>query len=749
MFNLKSSPAAALLPLVLLAPLARAEDAVLPNVTVSGQRAAMAEDYPATVVSVDQQQMQQTVNAVDVEDAAKYMPGIFVRKRNFGDTQPVLATRDWGVNSSARTLVYVDDIPISALIANNNTIGAPRWGVVSPEEIERIDMLYGPYSAEYSGNAMGGVMRIVTRQPQRTEFTFDQTEALQSFNLYDTDNHYLTSQTSATAGGRSGGLSWFLGGSFQNSFSQPLAFVTAAAVPAGTTGAIAAANKLGQPADVLGAGGLLHTREANLLLRLGYDLTPVWRLTWLADFWRNAADSGVSTYLAGTDGAATFGHAAGFASNRYQLLENHLMNGVSIKSDSRGEWDCEAVVSYYDFLQDRQLSPAGVVGTGTGYTPNGRLADYGGTQWGTVDLKGIWRPLGFGGPQELSFGAHVDRYMLNNPTWNTAGWADLTGAHDGLYSSGRGRTATQALWLTDQWNITPAWQATVGARLEHWRADEGFNYSGTTAVTQPAESASAVSPKGTLSWHPGDAWTLTASLARAVRFPTVGELYQLVSTGSTYSTPNPDLAPEKDLSGELAVQHEFQRATARLSLFQENTRDALVAQTSTLAGYPVPVSYVQNVGEIRNRGVELAGRETDWLLHGLELSGSVTFVDSTILSDSSFLSTAGTTAVGRHAPYVPRWRGTLVATYRPAPRWALTLAGRYSGQQYSTLDNTDSTPRVFGAFDSFLVMDARAHWQATEHLAVSLGVDNLTDKVYFLYHPFPQRTVVADLHFTF
>ncbi len=58
--------------------------------------------------------MQATVNAVDVEDATKYLPGIFIRKRNYGDTQPVMATRDWGLNSSARTLVYVDDIPISA-----------------------------------------------------------------------------------------------------------------------------------------------------------------------------------------------------------------------------------------------------------------------------------------------------------------------------------------------------------------------------------------------------------------------------------------------------------------------------------------------------------------------------------------------------------------------------------------------------------------------------------------------------------
>jgi iron complex outermembrane recepter protein len=96
---------------------------------------------PQTSASVTREQIDETVNVVDTEDAIKYFPSLFVRKRNEGDTQPVIETRTWGVNSSARTLVYADDVLISALIANNNTIGAPRWGIVAPEEIKRVDFL--------------------------------------------------------------------------------------------------------------------------------------------------------------------------------------------------------------------------------------------------------------------------------------------------------------------------------------------------------------------------------------------------------------------------------------------------------------------------------------------------------------------------------------------------------------------------------------------------------------------------------
>ncbi|AIF48268.1 TonB-dependent receptor [Dyella japonica] len=703
----------------------------------------VAPGFPATVVSVPAEQVEATVNLVDVEDAAKYLPSLFVRKRNYGDTQPVLATRTWGVNSSARTLVYIDDIPISALIANNNTIGAPRWGMTSPEAVDHIDMMYGPYSAAYAGNAMGGVMHIVTRMPDKTEVTIKQTEAVQSFDLYGTHGDYSTSQTSLTAGGRSGKLGWFFGASAMNSFSQPLSIITGNNTPAGTRGTIPALNKTGQVANVYGAGGLLHTRMLDLNGELTYDITPQWRASYLVGYWSNHGQSRTDTYLADAAGDPTYGKVAGFASNTYRLSAHHLMQGLSLKSDTKGDYDASFVVTHYAFLKDNQWQPAGVT-SGTGLATNGRLASYGGTQWSTADATGIWRPQGYGGAHEVSAGAHADEYKLNNPTTNLSDWRD-TDSLTTLYSAGRGKTQTQALWLQDAWKLAPAWLLTVGGRYEWWKASDGYNFSGKTAVQQPVEKADGFSPKATLQWSLAPDWRITGSLAKAIRFPTVGELYQLVQTGSTYSVPNPNLKPETARSGELAVEHAIDQGVVRVSLFQENTRNALISQTSTLPNVAVPVTFVSNVGKLRNRGVELVMQKSNALVKGLDLSASVTFVDSTILSNTSFASAAGTTSEGKHAPYVPRWRATAMATYRPDAAWAFTLAGRYSGRQYSTLDNTDNTPHVFGAFDTFTVFDARAHYQINEHLAASFGIDNVTNQKYYLYHPFPQRTYVADL----
>ena len=41
--------------------------------------------------------------------------------------------------------------------------------MVTPEEIERVDVMYGPFSAAYPGNSAGAVVDYVTRMPTQLE----------------------------------------------------------------------------------------------------------------------------------------------------------------------------------------------------------------------------------------------------------------------------------------------------------------------------------------------------------------------------------------------------------------------------------------------------------------------------------------------------------------------------------------------------------------------------------------------------
>jgi iron complex outermembrane recepter protein len=720
---------------------------------------------PQESYSITAKQIEETINLKDPEDALKYLPSLFVRKRNDGDNQAVLATRTWGLSSSARTLIYYDDLLISALIGNNNSGASPHWNLVSPEAIARIDFLDGPYSAAYPGNSIGGVLLITSKMPDHAFEIAKETVSIQPWSQYDTKNTYPSTQTSAAAGNREGGLSWLLTANYQDTYQQPLTYTTNGSVPTGTNGTIPALNKQGGIADVVGTGTLAHSQQASGNLRVAYDVAPLVQATYSIGIWNNVQTSSPQTYLtSAATGLPTFGGLAAFASNEYFWNQTHLSNAIALKSDTKGVFDFDLSASSYNYLQDIMLNPFTVGPTGVGYSEIGKITRNDGTNWQNIDLKGIWRPFGFDGSQEISFGLHGDRYYLDNPVYQSAVWNTTSSTGTGqLYSEGLGETLTGALWVQDAWKIVPGLKLTLGGRLETWRADDGFNLNTTTnaaggitstaAINQPALSATNFSPKASLSYDPNKDWNITANFGEAYRYPTVTELYQNISVGGVATFANPNLTPEQDLNAELNIERKWADGRIRLTLFDEKVYNAIISQTTDVTnpttGAQVPTTTIGNVAAIQLPGFELSGQKDNVAIQGLQLFGSTTYVNSRILSDPTFVSTTGTTADGKHVPNVPIWRATLGATYRPNESWAFTLAARYSGKQFSTLDNTDVVSHVFGAFDYYTVVDMKVHYNATQNFSFDFGIDNLFNEQYFLFHPFPGRTYVLAGKYTF
>ncbi|MGL1102620.1 hypothetical protein ACSTLM_00230, partial [Vibrio parahaemolyticus] len=75
--------------------------------------------------------------------------------------------------------------------------------------IERIDVLYGPFSAAYSGNSIGTVVNITTRAPDKLEARASVTTSVQQYDYYGTHQTLPTWQGSASIGDRFGPLSLF------------------------------------------------------------------------------------------------------------------------------------------------------------------------------------------------------------------------------------------------------------------------------------------------------------------------------------------------------------------------------------------------------------------------------------------------------------------------------------------------------------------------------------------------------------
>jgi len=181
----------------------------LGTVTVVARRpSSLPTQIPTTLEGVTGETVARTINALDAEDALKYFPSLVVRKRYPGDfDHAVLASRASGTGNSARSLVYADGILLSNLLGNGATF-TPRWGLVTPEEIERVDVLYGPFSAAYPGNSVGAVVDYVTRMPDELELRAALTTFSEDFDVYSTNETYAGWQASASAGDRNGSTSW-------------------------------------------------------------------------------------------------------------------------------------------------------------------------------------------------------------------------------------------------------------------------------------------------------------------------------------------------------------------------------------------------------------------------------------------------------------------------------------------------------------------------------------------------------------
>ena len=717
-------------------------------------------DLPTTTQSITADQIARTINVVTPEDTLRYLPDILIRQRHIGDTQSPVTTRTSGVGASARSLIYVDGILLSSLIGNNNTSASPKWGLVATDAIERVDVLYGPFAAQYAGNSIGSVIAFTTRMPRSFEATFEGQGALQSFSKYGDDKGFGVARVAAGMGDRLGDLAFRLSYNHLDSRAQPLTYVTAA-VPAAigaagvpVSGAFSDANRTGVPISVLGSAGLEHQAQDNLSGRLTYELTPSLTAAYTVGLFYDDDRSTVNSYLRNAAGQPVYAGAiniagrpltvadSAFSSSVYHLQELELAQGLSLVSHTGGVLDFELVASRFSYLKSRQRSPSGALPAAFFGGP-GATTSLDGTGWHTLDGKGTWRPPG--AAHVVTFGAHQDGFTLDNPKYALGDWID--GSASATLTFSRGRTETTALWLQDVWTVTPQVKATIGGRYERWRAYDGSNFSVAPPldVSQPALKKDAFSPKASLSYAPSDAWTFKASLGVAYRFPTVTELYQAITTGPTLSVPNPDLRPERALSSELAAERDWASGSVRVSLFDERIRNTLLSQSAPLlSGSTGLFNFVQNIDRTHATGVELVADQRDAFLAGLELSGWVTYVEAKIDRDAAFAA-----AVGKDLPQLPRLRGAVVATYAATPRLDVTVAARYSDRAFATIDNRDHYANTYQGFGGYFVADAHLRYRVTPHLAAGLGVDNLGGRSYFLFHPFPQRTFVADLKYSF
>jgi len=731
----------------------------LGTVTVtSGQPTSLPTQIPTTIEGVTGKQVEDTVNAFDSEDALKYLPSLNVRKRYIGDyDHAVLASRASGTGNSARSLVYADGILLSNLLGNGATY-TPRWGLVTPEEIERVDVLYGPFSAAYPGNSVGAVVDYVTRMPRKFEAHAKIATFNQRYKQYATDASYNGQQSSASIGNKNGDWSWWVNANRLESNSQPMVFAnklvsagTVSATGTAVTGAVFDKDPKNRDWVILGSTNQIRTVQDHAKVKLAYDFSPTIRASYTLGWWSNEVTRNSESYLRDAAGNPVYSGNVNINGRRYTLAATdfsaskgkleHVMHGFSVKSNTKGVWDWEVAASVYDYAKDLVRSPT-VALPAANAGGAGRITDMDGTGWNSLALKGTWRPEGLQGAHGVDVGYQHDRYKLRTLVSNIADW--VGGSPTTRFSAFNGDTQLDSLYAQDTWRLAADWKATLGGRLEQWQAFGGSVSNPTSTRPFNERTETHFSPKAAIAFQASPLWVLKASTGRAVRMPTVAELYQGSIAANVIVNNDPNLKAEKSWTSELTAERDLGNGLLRATLFHEVTRDALYSQTNVTV--TPNVTNIQNVGKIRTTGLEIAYQANEVALglgiKGLDLASNLTYTNSMIVKNDAFPASEG-----KWQPRVPQWRANFLATYRPTDKWTYTLGARYSGKQYGTLDNSDPNGDTYTGVSSYFVTDARVRYQIAKQWTASLGVDNLNNAKYWAFHPYTQRTAVAELKF--
>ncbi|SFW17908.1 TonB-dependent receptor [Nitrosovibrio sp. Nv17] len=735
---------------------------------------------PSTRVTRSQIELQ---NAQTTEEVLKYQPSLQIRQRYVGDPNGVLGIRGADMFSTARNMVYADGLPLhNFLQASFN--GAPRWSMVGPNEIDAVDIVYGPFSAEYSGNSIGGVINLKTRMPRKQEFYVETSLFIQPFKIYGPDKGtFIGDRQYVSYGNRfHDRLSVFLAYNRLEAQSHPQSYFidnTGLSETAGGTavsGGVRTPDTRGTPSVIYGDTGPEKVNTHLFKGKLGYDLTPeLQAILTVAYEDRTRSANRPRNYLSQASGQPYWGGSApaccvlpGDASlegTRFDVVQRGfggsedkretLNLGLQLRGALTDNWFVDSTLSHFDVLKDLRAT-AFYNRNDPANTGEGQLQDFRRFNWLNYDLK-LSTPAFLGNDRiSLLGGYHFDLYHLSFRQYALTDYA--TQARGALQAnrSNDGRTSTHAIFAQSAYRFMPDWDVTVGARQEWWAASDGVVGTSGGSVSVPDRNISALSPKVSLGYEPG-AWKLRYSFGRAHRFPVIAELFQSLSTPTSIVTANAALRPENGTHHNFMVEYGLPRGYVRVNAFRDDIKDA-IQQVLSVSGVVTQNSF-QNIDRTSTTGVELIyeqrrilGSKFDFMFNGTWMNAKVDRGPRI-----RFTETTGTSAdfelTGKQRIRLPHWRANFFATYHATEAWDIAFSGRYTSDSFNDLDNRDHVNNVFGAQSDFFFLDFKTSYrfrlQNGLKSRVSFGITNLNNDKAYVFHPYPQRTFLVEAAFSY
>lgn len=694
-----------------------------------------------------------SINSTTTEDLVKHEPSLVIRKRFIGDSNGTIGIRGSNMFQTPRSMVFADGVPLHYFLQTRWS-GAPRWSLVSADEIAQIEVIYGPFSAEYGGNAMGGVINIETSIPTERrvhleagffshdyqELGFDHRlngnkqflsyeDKIKDFSVYFSYNHlrndghpqiFRLSEFSAIA---------------------PTDDLGNAITSTPVTGGITALNEYGDEAMYFGNNGIANSETNNFKVKLGYEFENWFALLNMAYEDRTTDTSYAQSYLTDSNGQTVWSgnvlqdglyfnvQERNFAGS--ELERRSLLTGFRIQGDISENWLLEASVSSFSVLQDETLSSEANESS-PAHSAAGAIRDYDDTGWQTAKVS-IQNDQ-FMNNQDLSFvaGLEYENYELVINNYDSDDYQ--SGVKTELTGSSGGDTSIEAIYAQFNWDINDQWNTVIGGRYESWRSDNGFYGD----QIHPDREESRLSPKLAISYELNSDWLFRYSAAKAFRFAIVEELFQNERRTQGTSLANSNLEPEDGFHQNLMLQRNIQDGYLRVNYFTEQIDDAIFAQLTVVDNRSIN-TFIP-IDTVDTTGVEFIVNKVGLIDNALDVRFNVTYLDSKIEKNS-----ANVALEGNDFPRMPDWRANLTANYHVSENWDIGAGIRFATSSFGDLSNLDTASNVFGAQDGYLFLDLKTNYKINENTKFSLGVDNVTDEAAFVHHPWPQRTVYVEV----
>ena len=739
--------------------------------------------YTSPIMRITREQIE-LQNAQTVEEALKFMPSLQIRQRFPGDPNGVMAIRGSDMFSTGRNMVFVDGMPIhNFLQASFN--GAPRWSLVGPNEVEAMDVVYGGFSAEYSGNSIGGVINITTRMPQKREFYTESSIMIQPYNNpFGGDKQVLLGNREfASYGDRfKDRLSVLASYNRIENQSQPMTYlIDNTGLGSGTaanqvTGAYFIPDTRGTPSVIYGDTGVEKHHSSLYKIKLGLDITPTMLASFTTAYEVRTSTSSPQTYLTngsgqpfytnGTLNASQDGSKFDVISKNFGLSENtretlQLGGGINGKISADSKWTLNSNVSSFNVLRDER----GNAFYGTGQTggaaaarainsgADGQFQAFNNYNWFNADAKISTNELFNNKKLSLLYGYHYDQYNLAFQQSAMTNYSAGIGAVDPTKNN-TGRTSTHAGFVQGAYRFRPGWDVTAGVRYEDWSASNGLVGS----VVVPDRNLTATSPKVSLGYESGN-WKYRYSFGRAHRFPVIAELFQSVGTPTAVTAANANLKPENATQHNWSVDYLIPRGFIRTSVFRDEIEDAIQSVKTISGGGTVNTGF-QNIDKTSTTGVELIFQQSRVMKSKFDFSANGTWMNVQVDRHHNTISYTDPTGTpgnfdltGKQIIRLPHYRANYFLTYNATNVWDLSIAGRFISDSFTDQDNKDYKNNVYGAVSGYHFMDFKTNYRFkikdTVNSRVSVGINNLTGEQAWIVHPYPQRMFFAEVAFSF